>query len=201
MGGYGSGRFGSGRKQTTDSMRQLNIRYLKAGLVPGMVGSITWPQDKGENAGIGFRTEENYILLGYSIQIDGKEAETIQQRIGLTRTPCHYGGTRTWFVCLQCGRRALILYFKWKQFYCRRCCGLAYSSQRESEPDRLMRKAGKIRKRLEADDGFLMPIWKKPKGMHQKTFDRLRMEADSASRLACLIMGQRFGVDMDFDNF
>jgi hypothetical protein len=28
----------------------------------------------------------------------------------------------------------------------------------------------------------------KPKGMHQKTFDRLRREADDASNLACTLM-------------
>ena len=77
-------------------------------------------------------------------------------------------------------------------FWCRHCHGLAYSSQRESRPDRLMRKARKIRERLKASDNLTMPIWRRPKGMHQKTFDRLRMEAEVANALAWDIIDRKF---------
>lgn len=68
-----------------------------------------------------------------------------------------------------------------KFFLCRPCCDLAYASQQESELDRLMRKAWKIRDRLGASADLTKPILFKPKNMHQKTFDRLRREADNAS--------------------
>jgi hypothetical protein len=38
------------------------------------------------------------------------------------------------------------------------------------------------------------PILFKPKNMHQKTFDRLRKEADNASNLSMVIMGQRLRI-------
>jgi ribosomal protein S25 len=40
------------------------------------------------------------------------------------------------------------------------------------------------------------PILFKPKNMHQKTFDRLRKEADHASHLSWIIMGQRLGINI-----
>jgi hypothetical protein len=40
------------------------------------------------------------------------------------------------------------------------------------------------------------PILFKPKNMHQKTFDRLRREADHANNLSWIIMGQRYGIHL-----
>ena len=39
--------------------------------------------------------------------------------------------------------------------------------------NRLIRKARKIRALVGASDDLQEPIWRKPKGMHRKTFDRL----------------------------
>jgi hypothetical protein len=38
----------------------------------------------------------------------------------------------------------------------------------------MMRKARKIRERLQASINLSEPVWYKPKGMHRKTFDRLQ---------------------------
>ena len=57
-----------------------------------------------------------------------------------------------------------------------------------------MRKARKIRARLGAGDDFMESILFKPKNMHQKTFDRLREEAEQASNLAWIILTQRLGI-------
>lgn len=182
MGGYGSGRFGSGRKRTTGSVRQLDIHSIKPCHAPGARGTISWPSldDEKKHEGIGFFTEKNQIIFSYAVRMGNGEQETIHQKIELTRTPCNFGGTRTWFVCPRCFRRVAILYLGGTRFYCRRCYGLAYPSQQEGIADRLQRKARKIRKRLGADDNFMIPIWRRPKGMHQKTFERLRKEADLA---------------------
>jgi hypothetical protein len=59
-----------------------------------------------------------------------------------------------------------------------------------------MRKARKIRARLGASNNLAEPIMFKPKNMHQKTFDRLRREADDASNRSLIIMGQRLGIDV-----
>jgi hypothetical protein len=53
-------------------------------------------------------------------------------------------------------------------FLCRHCYRLKYSSQLETDLERAQRKRDKLRERLGEKE------WLKPKGMHQKTFDRLR---------------------------
>jgi hypothetical protein len=60
------------------------------------------------------------------------------QRLPLTSTQCNLGGTRHWFLCPQrvgegqpCGRRVALLYLRLHVFDCRKCCGLAYTSQSE----------------------------------------------------------------------
>ena len=50
----------------------------------------------------------------------------------LSRSSCHYGGERPWFLCPHCGRRVAILYGG-AVFACRTCYGLAYEVQREDE--------------------------------------------------------------------
>jgi hypothetical protein len=57
-----------------------------------------------------------------------------------------------------------------------------------------MRKARKIRERLGASNNLMVPILFKPKNMHQKTFNRLRIEEDYTNTLSWVIAGQRFGL-------
>ena len=68
-------------------------------------------------------------------------------------------------------------YFIW-----RKCCDLPYQSQGETRADRAMRKARKIRQKLGTSMNLLEPIWNKPKGMHHKTYQRLRGEAAKAEQ-------------------
>jgi hypothetical protein len=57
---------------------------------------------------------------------------------------------------------------------------LAYPSQQETDYDRAARRANKIRERLGWKQGILNPKgWKKPKGMHWRTFERLNAEHDA----------------------
>lgn len=56
-----------------------------------------------------------------------------------------------------------------------------------------MKKARKIRERLGVGHDFSTPILFKHKNMHQKTFDRLRTEAENAYSQAWVIIGRRFG--------
>ena len=49
-----------------------------------------------------------------------------------------------------------------------------------------MRKARKIRARLGADGNLMEPVWRKLKGMHQKTFDRLVREEERANMAASM---------------
>jgi hypothetical protein len=200
MGGSGSGRYGwGGGKRTTESQHRIDIRWMKRQgyLRAGTMGNLIW-SNRGEQTGlITYSIVEEGMVLNYRYRINGGEWQPVEQRIIFDRTPCNYGGYRTWFRCPRCGKRVALLYGAGKLFLCRHCYDLAYGSQQEGQLDRLMRKARKIRHRLGAEDDLTMPIWQKPKGMHEKTYLRLRSEANSASGLSSKLMIQRFGTDFD----
>ena len=200
MGGFGSGRWYSwGGKTTTESQHKIDIRWLKKQrcLQHGTMGSLSWSRSGEQTGSIGYRMETGRMILQYSHRASGGEWEPVEQVISFERTPCKYGGTRTWFLCPRCRKRIAVLYGAGKYFFCRHCYKLAYACQQEGKSDRLMRKARKIRRRLGASDNLCEPILFKPKNMHQTTFDRLRREADNADALSWLLMVRRLGIGID----
>ncbi len=199
MGGYGSGRWYSwGGKTTTESQHQIDIRWLKKQgyLQPCAMGSLSWSRRGEQTGSIGYRLEADRMILNYRHRPRDGEWENVEQAISFDRTPCNYGGYRTWFLCPRCWKRVAVLYGAGKYFFCRHCHDLAYGSQQEGTADRLMRKARKIRERLGACNNLLEPIFFKPKNMHEKTFYRLRKEAVYADNLLGLIMMQRLGINI-----
>ena len=199
MGGFGSGRRSWGVKATTESRYWIDIRWLKRQgyLWPGNSGSLVWSLRGEQTGSIGYRMEEDWMILNYRHRPKGGDWEEVEQTIFFDRTLCNYGGYRTWFLCPRCRKRVVVLYGAGKYFYCRHCYNLTYGSQQEGKADRLMRKARKIRQLLGASDNLFEPIWLKPKNMHWKTFDRLRKEAVNANNLSWLIMGQQLGIRFD----
>ena len=200
MGGYGSGswwRYGS--KATTESQHRIDIRWLKKHgyLHPDSFGSLSWSRRGEQTGSIRYRMEEDRMILNYRHRPREGEWEDVEQAITFNRTSCNYGGHRTWFLCPRCWKRVAVLYGAGKYFFCRHCYNLTYGCQQEGRSDRLMRKARKIRERLGASDNLSESILFKPKNMHQKTFDRLRREAEHANNFSWLIMGQRLGLTKD----
>jgi hypothetical protein len=108
------------------------------------------------------------------------------QRVPIQRTKCHLGGERPWFNCTVstggklCGRRVAKLYRAGHLFACRHCLGLVYASQQEIPVKRAMRRAQKIKMRLGGSDDPLEPFPQKPRGMHRRTYRRLREQARAA---------------------
>jgi len=180
MGGYGSGgQFG---KNLTDDYLMLDVRkWQRDGLfVPGIGFNVTW-SSRGQRTGqIGVSVQEATVRLTYNCRQRGAEWERLDYPVAFTTTPCHYGGVRYWFICpaLGCGKRVAILYQGDKYFACRHCYRLAYPSQREASHDRLIRKADKLREKLVWEPGVLNGGGWKPKGMHWKTYWRLKAEHD-----------------------
>jgi hypothetical protein len=177
MGGSGSGnwyRFDS--KTLAEHCLNIDVRHLsrKGCLEPGQRYSWRW-QDGNY---ITIETKPKAIELDYKISYDG-ESKKINYEIPLSWTSCNYGGKRPWFICpgKDCGRRVAKLYSRHGYFLCMHCHDLVYSSQREGKESRLLYKAQRIYKRLgvnSRDDLYSEP---KPKGMHQKTYDKLIEEA------------------------
>ena len=196
MGGFGSGRGQSG-KDTTDNMRALDIRRLQRDglLTPGRAFGWHWMVNGNEVASIQMRTEVDRVILNYRSRSNGGEWQPMEYPVYLEWTGLHFGGRRAWFLCPArgCGRRVAIL-FGGSIFACRHCHKLAYQCQRETDDDRAVRRADTIRRRLGWEPGILNGDGWKPKGMHWRTFERLKAEHDARVNVSLAGMMQRFKI-------
>ncbi len=155
------------RIPTTDDILQLDIRCLNRGGVLAELGAthqLQWLVISKRVLSASLRLERNHL----AVEHDGG-----CQVVGLARTPCHFGGQRSWFLCPCCYRRVGVLYLGQSGFLCRHCYALPYASQFETYSGRMMRKVRKIRRRLGTSISLLEPIRERPKGMHRVTFQRL----------------------------
>jgi hypothetical protein len=193
MGGYGSGR--PGGKDTVEDCRSVDVNKLqRAGcLAPGYSGGWQWLRDGDRVANISLTCDGRTLTLEYRVRQYGGDWNDVRQAVRLIFTPCHFGGTRPWFLCpgivngTRCGRRVAKLHAGGRYFLCRHCYQLSYASQSEREFDRLLRRANKRRTQLGGEPGTGSMIAAKLKGMHWKTYEArvaeiFRLE-DAANRL------------------
>ena len=192
MGGIGSGRSSGYGRATVDACRSIDVNRLHRDgcLTPGWYGIQQWTRDGEEVARIGLWAEAERVVLSYRYRFNDGDWENVEEPVTIVRTPCRYGGTRPYFICpgvvngAACGRRVAKLYGPGRYFLCRYCYRLAYASQSEDTWDRTMRKANKIRMRLGGDPGMTVPFPERPKGMWQRTYDRLYADAFEAEMQA-----------------
>jgi hypothetical protein len=190
MGGYGSGRSG-GWPKVEDSL-SLNLpRLFKTGwLKQGawVSGTLRWSiaGTGEETASIGFEArlseEEGHVRLHWtSTNRWSGEKRQCENRIELTTRAQPLGGRRWWFVCPRTGQLAARLHLPSgaDTFACRKAYRLAYRSQRETPCDRAISRAFSLRHKL-GDDGGIGDYVTKPKGMHQRTFERAMGRIDRA---------------------
>src|SRR6056297_2981653 len=178
MGGIGSGRrWHFDANDTTEDYRTIDVRCWKR---DGLLESDQsfgwqWTRHGEEVASIRVRTEPARVILSYRHRTGSNDWKDEHYPVLLNWTPCHLGGQRPWFLCPArgCGLRVAILYCG-GIFACRECYRLAYPSQREPSYDRAARRADVIREKLEWEPGILNGEGWKPKGMHWRTFQRLR---------------------------
>ena len=186
MGGLGSGRHSGSGKDTTSHFCALDVRHLqrKKLLEPGCSFTWQWSRTAGVIAAIQVRTEGDAVRLAYH-RGPGESWKSENYWVNVEWTPCHYGGQRAWFRCpgMGCGRRVAILYCR-GIFVCRQCHNLNYQSQHEQAHDRALARLQKIRVRLGGHAGLDYPFPNKPKWMHWRTYQRLRLKAGTVgSRL------------------
>jgi hypothetical protein len=95
-----------------------------------------------------------------------------------------------YFICpgvvngVACGRRVAKLFGPRRYFLCRHCYRLVHASQSESEWERALRRANRIRQRLGGEPGTVAPFPQRPKGMWRRTYERLRSYAFAVELLA-----------------
>ena len=192
MGGFGSGRPAGYGRDKVESCRSLDVNHLhRVGcLTPGWRGGWQWTRDGECIAKISLRAEEDRLVLNFKYRRNGGEWQDVEQPAPIVRVPCRFGGHRPYFQCpgvvngIPCGRRVAKLHSGGRYFLCRHCYGLAYASQSEGEWDRALRRANKVRKRLGGDPGTALPFPARPKGMWQRTYDRLSEQASEAEMIA-----------------
>lgn len=197
MGGSGSGRRYQGGKNTTSDMRALDIRRLQRDglLTPGRAFGWNWLRNGETVASINIRTEADRVILNYRNRSNGGEWQAMEYQVRLEWTPCNLGGRRAWFLCpgQGCGQRVAILYGG-SRFACRHCHKLVYDCQREPDHDRAVRRADTIRRRLGWEPGILNGSGWKPKGMHWRTFERMKAEHDAFVSVSLAGMAQSLGL-------
>lgn len=147
----------------------------------------TWCQDGRLAARLSCKVERRSVTL-YSRSSNFYDTRSgDEQQIIIAWTACRFGGERPWFECPgSCGRRVTKLYALNSWFACRHCYRLSYSSQYQAAGERSAWRAHRIRKRL-AHEGDVSDVFpNRPKGMHCRTFHRLRRLHDDAEEKAAL---------------
>lgn len=183
MGGWGSGR--RGWRTSTDDLNKLDVRELCRGgwLLTGAPFVSRWSFRGEVISSIGGKSEWGRVVLNYRHRERGEEWKTLEYSIQLEWTQCHFGGTRPWFICpgRDCGRRVAILYAG-KYFLCRQCQQLIYECQKERPEYRILRRTQKLHERLKGFGGVIEGLPPRPKGMHERTYQRLAQRYECAER-------------------
>ena len=192
MGGYGSGR--TGWKGKVESCRSLDVNRLnKEGcLRPGYRASLAWTADGEQVASIGLRATADRLILNYRVGRNGEDWTDVEEAVPLARSPCRFGGMRTYFVCpgekngRPCLRRVSKLYRGGQYFLCRHCYDLAYASQSEAPPLPAPCAVPTNARSPWAENPGPLSLPPKPKGMHRRTYERYLDEIDAAEEQGLL---------------
>lgn len=191
MGGIGSGRTSWGGPPKCEEYRQIDLAWLRRHgmLQQGRISTIQWSRGGRSTGNMGIVASPGAIQLVYRIRGPDEEWRIINECIPLVETETAFGGRRQWFQCLTCGRRCRVLYCR-RLFRCRMCHGLSYASQFETPHFRVLSRAQKIRQRLGGSSDVSEPFPLKPKGMHWRTYERLReLHDDLQERWAAGLVG------------
>lgn len=151
-------------------------------------------------ASISMRGGRDLITLSYRWRTHDSDWQDVEQTVSIHWQPCRYGGHRAYFVCpgvvngMVCARRVAKLYCAGRYYLCRHCYRLTYASRKEDRWDRAMRKANNVRTKLGGEPGRCSTWPARPKGMWQRTYDRLSQTIcdaeDTADERLVLLAGR-----------
>ena len=176
MGGHLSGRKRWRNSAAVEEIREFDLNELnRAGcLEPGWQGRWQFTKSGETSDSVELHTELDHISVAFRTCDSRGKYHTTRQIINIVHIRCRFGGNRPFFLCpggVNCGHRVTKLYHpRGGYILCRHCHKLTYASQSKSELGRARRRADKIRRRLGGESG----LFEKPKGMHRKTFQKLK---------------------------
>lgn len=196
----GGSRYGAGRpgwKRKAEASLALDIRHIaRKGLFRPGAFSWTWTNthtgEHTNSVGVRVPDDKSRVILNYQWTPYGGDAQSVECSLWIDQTACNYGGSRPWFLCPVCWRRCSVVYFGRGRYACRHCNQVAYYSQSEDLMGRAWRQQRKIEARL--IDG-----WRKPKGMHWKTCNRLQdkiNECEQQKDYALMAVMARMGFEI-----
>jgi len=148
----------------------LDVRVLRrgGGLTPGASYRTAWKVGDHSLGAADIFVGEAVMDLRAVHPLSGSATGSFD----VDRTPCPYGGTRTWLVCPGCGSRRCVLYLSARDgFLCRSCLDLTYRSSQLSKTNRKFSRMRNLADRLGLDlaSGQLVG----QKGMHGTTTMRI----------------------------
>jgi hypothetical protein len=148
----------------------LDVRYLKR------LGLLT-DQRLSLSNGIRWPTLRRIISERHWLTLDPGRYGIVQY-VRVSWTPCHLGGWRPWMHCSYCEKRVAKLLKGLGGYCCRACIGNPlYACQTKSSHGRRHFGICKIRLQLNGYASLLEPFPERPRGMHQKRYDRMKARA------------------------
>lgn len=201
MGGYGSGRFGG--RPTADMSKRIDIAWMiRTGRAsPGFYqsGILSWTCGEHPAGSISYvadiRDSENAILrLSFTRGPEG-DRESVEQVVRLVYSQPNFGGRRWWMICPYRHERVAKLYLPngGDRFAGRKAWRLAYQCQRSARRDRPFDKLNRLQRKVGGEVGY-EACFRRPKGMHRRTFERLERRYWELDAECAVEMGRMMGL-------
>ena len=178
-------RRGSANHRSSHDMRVPALPLMCASGI-GKVG-VPWPAIFIVVDALRGTDQENYgacrsdaVVLSYrSYSAGSNEWKSVQQRVPINLTACHFGGVRPWLSVRSIATAATAGAGRYPLRRGRTFClsAVLWLVLRKPTADGAASQLGaarKIRTRLGGTADLLEPFPARPKGMHQRTFQRLR---------------------------
>ncbi len=158
-----------------------------------------WSRNGEETGRVAYHAEERHLVLDYRVRrqwgrLGNRHAFNPHD---LYRLPLWRDAP--YFRCKgivngrHCLRRVGKVFAGGRYFLCRHCYNIAYTSQSEPRYDRMLRRANKIRTALGGEPGTANWVAPKPKGMWQRTYQRMQFEIEWCENQADQTFLSKFG--------
>ena len=196
MGGRGSGR-PSGHGLSVEKCHEfhsIDLAWLRKRTLDkvGQWSTLRWSRGGRETGSIRIEFLQHGLRLVYSYGMDHHRT-CVDEVVPFVEMTLRLGGSRVWFKCLSCQRRCRILYGG-SRFRCRLCYRLKYETQYEPCFSRAATRALKIRERLGSNGGIDEFFPERPKGMHVRTYERLRKQEEELQSVWAQGIMSRFDI-------